>query len=50
MALKLRPNGRGYMTFAEGFLEANVTKPGALAEHVFAVGGWLIGIFFFELS
>jgi len=27
------------MTFAGGFAEANVAKPEAIAEHVFAVGG-----------
>jgi len=26
------------MTFAGGFAEANVAKPGAVAEHLFAVG------------
>jgi hypothetical protein len=31
-----RGSGCGYMTFAGGFAEANVAKPGALAEHVFA--------------
>ena len=28
---------RRYMTFAGGFAEANVAKPGAIAEHVLAV-------------
>jgi len=29
--------GRGYMTFAGGFAEANVAEPEAIAKHVFAV-------------
>ncbi|HAJ78900.1 MAG TPA: hypothetical protein DCO75_03945 [Fibrobacteres bacterium] len=29
--------GCEYMMFAGGFTEANVAKPGAIAEHVFAV-------------
>jgi len=34
---KCPPTGCGYMTFAGGFAEANVAKPEAIAEHVFAV-------------
>jgi hypothetical protein len=28
-----------YLTFAGGFAEANVAKPGAIAEHILAIGG-----------
>ncbi len=45
MASKLT-TGCGYMTFAGGFAEANVAKPGAIAEHVFAVGCKFVPAFF----